>query len=250
MHRYIGQMMMVYFVVDILLLVGTNLLSGHIVHVGRALLAALYGSIFAGCCLLPRFSFMNGTLWQLAGFFATGLICFGGTLTGIRSGLLYGLLHMALNSVLGGRGEGSLLLCACCVFLLCVILLRKQNESLYVPVELSHNGRKMTLIALRDTGNDLRDPVTGKPVLIVDALTAEGLTGLSRVQLESPVETMGTLPGLRLIPYKTVGGSGLLLGLWLQDVKIGSSQGSSLVAFSPEIFSAEGMYQALTGGNV
>ena len=61
---------------------------------------------------------------------------------------------------------------------------------------------------------------------------------------------MGTLPGLRLIPYKTVGGSGLLLGLWLQDVKIGSSQGSSLVAFSPEIFSAEGMYQALTGGNV
>ena len=66
----------------------------------------------------------------------------------------------------------------------------------------------------------------------------------------SRLEAMGVLPGLRLVPYHSVGKSSFLLAIRLQNVKIGSWQGSSLVAFAPEGLSKEGAYQALTGGNV
>ena len=106
----------------------------------------------------------------------------------------------------------------------------------------------MRLTALRDTGNSLRDPITGKPVLIVGADIAEKLTGLSPAALRDPVRTMGSLPGLRLIPYRTVGNTGFLLALRIPSVKIGNRQGSALVAFSPHILGSG--YQALTGGTV
>lgn len=243
MQSYTAQLMILYFVVDILLLFGIKRLHDRVPNIGRTALAALYGSIFAAVCLMPRFSFLNTFFWQLCGFAATGLMAFGTTPMGISGSMLYVLLHVVMQN----RGRGAMLM-ACGGFLIWVFFFRKNGGALYIPVELNHNGRKLSVMALRDTGNCLRDPITGKPVLIIDAATAEGLTGLSRLQLGNPIETMGTIPGLRLIPYKTVGGSGFLLALRLQNVKIGSWQGSRLVAFSPEIFNFEGMYQALTGG--
>ena len=235
--------LILYFLVDILLLFGINYLLGEPPLTGRILLSALYDSICAACSLLPGLSFLRGAFLHILVSALVGLTAFGFSSSGVRKSLIFLLLHIALQN----KGEGILLI-ACGVIIICLFFLRKEAGELYVPVELCHNGRKLSLTALRDTGNCLRDPVTGKPVLIVDATIAEGLTGLSHLQLRSPMETMGTLPGLRLIPYKTVGGTGLLLALRLQNVKIGSWQGSSLVAFSPEIFSMEGMYQALTGG--
>ena len=109
----------------------------------------------------------------------------------------------------------------------------------------------MRLTALQDTGNTLRDPITGKNVLVVGADVAGELMGLTREQLCSPVESMGALPGLLLIPYSSVGSSsGFMLAIRLQNVKIGTWQGSTLVAFAPDIFRSEGAYQALTGGAV
>ena len=241
------QVMLIRFFVDILLLLGVKRLSNFPSNIRRVPLAALYGSIFAGCSMLTAMAFLNQPLWQVFGLAATGMLSFGVTVSALRVDLVYVLLHLALSSVTKSSG-GNLV--ACCVFSFCVLVLQKEKSGLYVPVEINHNGRKLSLTALRDTGNCLRDPITGKPVLIVDALTAKGLTGLSGQQLGNPIDTVGAIPGLRLIPYKTVGGTGLLLALRLQDVKIGSWQGSSLVAFSPETFSVEGMYQALTGGNV
>ena len=85
--------------------------------------------------------------------------------------------------------------------------------------------------------------------MIVGPKAAGKLTGLTQSQLEHPVETMGTIPGLRLIPYQTVGQSnGLLLGLKLPNSKIGSWRGSSLVAFAPQGLGENQAYQALTGG--
>ena len=244
MRTYLAELMTLYFLVDILLLLGIKRLREQPLMLLRTVLAALYGGIFAACCLIPGFSFLNGFLWKLVSFGVSGLVAFGLTRAGISCSLLYMLFHIGMQN----RNIGSLLI-VCGGFLVWMFLFQRDG-ALYVPVELTHNGRKVSLTALRDTGNCLRDPITGRPVLIVDAAAAEGLTGLSRFQLGNPVDTMGSLPGLRLIPYKTVGGSGFLLALRLQNVKIGSWQGSSLVAFSPEIFNFEGMYQALTGGIV
>ena len=77
---------------------------------------------------------------------------------------------------------------------------------------------------------------------------AQMLTGLTLTALQDPVGSIGTIPGLRLIPYQTVGNTGMMLAINISNAKIGNRRGNTLVAFSPQIFN--GHYQALTGGMV
>ena len=97
----------------------------------------------------------------------------------------------------------------------------------------------------------LQDPVTGQSVLIVNGQIAEMLLGLNRSQLCAPVETVasGVIPGLRLVPYRSVGqANGMMVALKMQDVVIGKWKGSRLVAFAPEEIGKGQVYRMLTGG--
>ena len=118
-----------------------------------------------------------------------------------------------------------------------------------MTVLLRRGEQLRTILALRDTGNSLRDPITGESVLIIGPEAARQLTGLSSAQLRDPVSAIGSLPGLRLLPYRAVGKEGgMLLALRLQKVMIGSWQGTKTVAFAPEGLGENSEYQALTGG--
>lgn len=253
MTVYLDVVMGLNFLVDFLLLLGTNRLCGYPFAPGKAALAAALGGIYGGICLLPGFHFLGNTLWRIVFFALMSITAFGLTKSAVRRGVTFVLLSMALGGValgFGGRNMASLVAAAGLILLLCVIGFRDVlGSAAYVPVELRYQDKKLTLTALRDTGNTLRDPVTGKPVLVVGADVAKLLTGLSRQQLEKPVESVSALPGLRLIPYRTVGKEcGMLLAVKMPQVKIGSWQGSGLVAFAPEGLSLGGEYQALTGG--
>ena len=79
----------------------------------------------------------------------------------------------------------------------------------------------------------------------------EKLFGLTAQQLSSPAETLaaGLAPGMRLIPYRTVGRQGaMMLAARLRDAKVGSWRGNVLVAFAPECFGKADSYQMLVGG--
>ena len=123
----------------------------------------------------------------------------------------------------------------------------------FVPVTLTYQGKTASFTALRDTGNSLRDPITGEPVLVVAGEIGEALTGLTRKQLSSPLETMAArpLPGLRLIPYHAVGSSGgMLLAMRFPGAVVGKKEQTVLAAFAAEGLNYTGMYQALTGGAI
>ena len=241
------------FFVHWLLLMGTNRLCGHGLSPGRTALGGLLGAIYAGACLLPETGFLGNLLWRVTALGLMALLAFGMYPGSIRRAVVFVLLSMALNGIVYFLGSGNVWSVAAgggIVSLLCILGFRgKIGSAPYVPVELTYKGKSLKLTALQDTGNCLCDPVTGSPVLVVDKDTAVLLTGLSPDQLRKPVETMGTIPGLRLIPYRSVGTeNGLMLGLRLQEVKIGSWKGSRVVAFAPGSLSMEGEYQALTGG--
>lgn len=250
---YIDLLVVLNFAVDFLLLLGTNRLAGYPPSPGRAALAAAFGGVYGGVCMLPGFRFLGNTLWRLVSLTLIAMIAFGFRRSALRRGILFTLLSMALGGIalgLGGGGFWALVAAAGFLCILCAVGFRgKVGGSAYVPVELCYAGKRLRLTALRDTGNTLRDPVTGQQVLVVGAEVAQKLTGLTRQQLEKPVESMGSMPGLRLIPYRAVGQpGGMLLALRIPEVKIGSWKGSSLVAFAPEGIGSEGEYQALTGG--
>lgn len=240
--------------VNFLLLLCADQLTGHLTVFGRTVAAALFGGLYAGCCVIPGFYFLGNILWRMVHFGFISVIAYGISAGTFRRGLTFTFLSLALGGAMVGIGNGGAtgaVAVAALLLILSYFGFRGQTDRVsYVPVELVFREKQVKLTALQDTGNTLRDPITGRSVLVVGADAAQKLTGLTKEQLQNPVETMGAIPGLQLIPYRSVGNRGFLLALRLQNVRIGKWQGSSLVAFAPEGLGSEGVYQALTGGNV
>lgn len=249
MPLYLDLLMLLNFFVDFLLLIGTNRLSGYPLGVKKALLAAALGGIYGGVCMLPGFHFLAGTLWRIVMLALIAGIAFGFCRESIRRGILFVLLSMALGGVAMGLGSGSfagLILSAAAVCAMCLLGFRGAvGATEYVPVEIG----SLRITALRDTGNTLTDPLTGQQILVVSSGIGKQLLGLTLDDLMHPVETMGKIAGLRLIPYHAVGQSGgMLLARRFDDVKIGHRRGSCLVAFAPNELGQGKPYEALTGG--
>lgn len=249
---YIDLVMLLNFLVDFFLLVAVNRLSGYPPGYGRAAVSAALGGIYGGIALLPGMGFLSGFLWRLVFLVLMVWLAFGWQRSAFHRGVMFVLLSMALCGVVMGLEKGgTLAVIAAAVFVGLLAFLSFSSSGRgqrFVPVQLRHDGKCVRIVALRDTGNGLRDPLTGQSVLVVGAQTAQALTGLTREQLRTPAESIERVPGLRLIPYRTVGrSSGVLLALRIQEVRIGRWKGSSLVAFSPDGLEEE-EYQALTGG--
>lgn len=255
MRIYTDAVILLKFLVDFLLLAGANRLCGYPPGWKRAAAAATLGAIYAGACLIPGFYFLGNMIWHIVAVLLMSWIAYGFHKSGLRRGVVYMLLSMALTGISQVIGQGtvwSLLAAAGVLLLMCAVGFQSRiGQTGYIPVELFYGEMHLTLTALHDTGNTLLDPVTGKPVLVICAKTAQKLTGLTEKQLNDPLTVMKKppLPGLRLVPYRSVGQPcGLLLALRLPQVKIGSWTGSTLVAFAPDSLCADGTYQALTGG--
>ena len=253
MTVYVDVLMLLNFCVDLCLLLGTNRLSGHPPDVGRAALAAGVGAAYAGACLLPGFAFLGSFLWRLVSWGIISAIAFGMTQSGLRRGVLFLLLSMALGGIalcLDKGGFWALVLAAAGVCFLCLVGFRGRAGQQYVPVDVLYDGRAVSLMALVDTGNTLRDPVTGCPVLVVEAASAKKLLSFAEGELEHPLETMLARKhqNLRLIPYTAVGQpGGFLLAIRPDCVKINGKTMDHLVAFTPQNL-GHGQYQALAGG--
>ena len=255
MAVYLDLVVLLNFLVDFLLLLGTNRLAGFPAGPGRAAAAAALGGVYGGACLLPGFRFLGNVLWRIVSLGLMGTIAFGLDRSTLRRCVLFVLLSMALGGIALGLGSGSflsLLAAAAAVTVLCLVGFQgKAEPKRYIPVVLEHAGRSVRLLALHDTGNTLRDPLTGEPVLVVGARVARELAGLSAEELQDPVGSLSKHPGLRLIPYRAVGKSGgMLMAMRIPRASLGGRERSILVAFAPEGLGEAGEFEALIGGEV
>jgi hypothetical protein len=94
---------------------------------------------------------------------------------------------MAMGGIALSLGRGdvlSLILCAALCLLLSLVSFGGQvGGREYVPLKIVYEGKSASLIALKDTGNTLRDPVSGERVLVISPEIAGRLTGLTLKQL-------------------------------------------------------------------
>lgn len=106
------------------------------------------------------------------------------------------------------------------VQLICRITGRRKAEKLFVDVKIEHRGKVSELRGKLDTGCTLVEPFSGSPVIICSkkALGEIELESISikvkaavggEYAVASSSETFGT-GGVRVIPYKTISGQGLL----------------------------------------
>ena len=249
MNLYVLTVGGLNFAVNFLLLAGTNRICGYPADGKRSCAGAVLSGAYAGWCLIPGFCFLGNGLWHTVFLLLVSLLAFGMDKDALRRSAVYLLLNLILTGVaLDQKSAAVSLLGAAGLVVICLIGVSGRGGG-FVPVELSYEGKTLYLTALRDSGNTLTDPITGSPVLVVGAEVAGQLAGLTPAQLKNPVESMTAIPGLRLIPYRTVGSTGsMLLGMRLKQIRIGKWKGSGLVAFAPERLCETGRYQALTGG--
>ncbi len=250
---YLDGWMGLNFLVDWMLLLGVNRLAGYPPGPGRTAAAAAVGGGYAGMCLVPEFAFLAGTVWRWLSLGVMSMAAFGLSRSAVQRGLLFVLLSMALGGLAICANSScvpGLIGCAGALMLLCQTGFRGNVlHRRLLPVEIVHNGREVKFCALCDTGNTLRDPMTGEPVLVAAPEIAQVLLNLGKEELQNPAQTLQNHPQLhlRLMSYGTVGNSGLMLAVRCEKVTIDAKQRGTLVAFSPAEF-GNGEYQALTGG--
>ena len=181
-----------------------------------------------------------------------GLVLAAASLGGIpvlsREGRVF---YRIPGPVLIALAAGTDLLCRLCLRRFAV---HRGPELVRLCLELAD--RQVRCTALRDNGNTLRDPVSGRAVMVADWHLARrllGLPDLTRERFASPWALMEALhrraPELRtrLIPYGAVGtDSGLLLAVRLDRARInGRPAATRLLAFSPTDLSGGGSYEAV-----
>ena len=251
---YLDLVVLLNFLVDFLLLMGTNRLCGYPIRPGRAAAGALLGGIYAGGCAMPGFFFLGSLPWRLVSLALISVIAFGFDRSCLRRGILFVFLCMALGGIAMGMGSAQFSeigAAAAAVLIMCFVGFRGRATRSYATVTLVHGGKKRLLTALRDTGNGLKDPITGESVLILGADAAYELLQLPAEALQDPISAVErrTVPGLRLIPYRSVGNPcGMLLAIRLEEVWVGKERVGGLVAFAPEPIGRGEGYQALAGG--
>ena len=243
---YLDAFIGLNFLVDLCLLLGVNRLAGHPPGLKRAAAAAALGGGYAGACLVPGLQFLADGLWRAVSLALMGWTAFGADRSGWNRSVLFVLLSMALGGLAVSMDTGGweLALCAPALGVLCRIGLRSRGRQL-VPVTVTYAGKTVRALALRDTGNCLLDPITGESVTVLSPELGERL-GIDPAVLRDPARAV--MPGIRLIPARTVGGGGLLAAVRCQAVTIDGRAGGTIVAFAREQF-GNGDYQALTGGS-
>jgi len=177
-------------------------------------------------------------------------------LGGITIGLMYflGIWGLTQNSTvyMGGLGYFYILLgCTLTYFIFTqfshFIKGRLVKERTYADVKISMDGKETTVVGMVDTGNFLKDPLTGKPVLIISAKAAEKILPSDFVEeavrpgdgsiISELLMKSSYANRVRLIPYQSIGREkGFLIGIRPDSIRIGlhNSTGQDQTLISSE----------------
>jgi len=282
---YIDSVLILNTIMDYFLLLGTASLAGIPIHRKRYLLTALLGGVYAAAGFLPGMEFLTEAAVKLAAGILFSLIAFGGEekllrltvlLFAVSSGLAGCVLGMGLlvgnripvvNGVFYTNVDATLLLIsAAAVYLLLKVMFRASArhgvQGVLLPIRICVHGQRETLTALWDSGNGLREPSDGRPVLVVAPGALHAILSkpvkmlLTKENLNRPTELLKrlcqTAPELKahLIPYRSVGtAGGMLVAIRTEWAEIGGMRYPGLfVALSPTEL-GDG-YTALWGGQV
>ncbi len=137
--------------------------------------------------------------------------------------------------------------------------LRIHKQSIY-NVTLCINGKTKAVRALNDTGNSLRDPLSGRPVSILEAGVVNELLSEQEQQMLSSMShfqamaetsaAAGTGLKMHFIPYRSVGKKdGMMPGIFLEKMYVGGTDGyvieNPVIAVCQEPLASDEHYQMI-----
>ena len=280
---YLDSVFLLNGAMDYLLLLLTARLAGIPLRRRRYLWAALAGGVYAAAVFWPGLGFLAETPVKIAAGVLMAVAAFGGEQRLARLTLLLFAVSCGMAGCVLGLGllAGEvipvqrgifytdvnlrvLLLSAAAAYGVLTLVFRSAArhglQGRLLRVRVCIGGAETELTALWDSGNGLREPETGRPVLVAAPETLAGILPeevsrlLTAWKLKAPAELveplMEAVPALRprLLPYRAVGTEGgLLLTLQTDWLEIGGKRYlRGRVALSPTELGVG--YGALWGG--
>lgn len=271
---YVDSYAVLNLLIDYFLLLGTGQITHAIIHRKRLWLASAFGCLYSifslpGIFSLPRE--ITGVLSSLPFMLAIGclmiLISFGRRFFlrrlisfFILSAALCGLFQLFFRS---RQLHLPLLILLSALFALLLYYgfsgRAARSRRRFCQIELQLSGQKVLFQALEDTGNHLRDPLTGRPVFVVEWNSLKTLfpfevrytiTQNSFRQPEHILTLLNTAMPHRffLLPFRSVGAQhGLLVAFRPDSASLnGTVLENITVAISGDPIGGDAEYTALT----
>jgi stage II sporulation protein GA (sporulation sigma-E factor processing peptidase) len=260
---YIDSLFILNLTVNYLLTLATARICALKTRRLRFLLAALFGALFAVLSVLPNVpEFVNSLPVRLAAGVLLALIAFGSERGfGKHVIVMFGLAacFAGASMVVGKISLKTLLLAVGVSYALLTAALRfaaakHKTDGGVKTLTLTLNGKTVYLTVLSDTGNSLRDPISGAPLPVVNLTDVQGLfTAETCKILASPfsapekLSLLGTKlgTGFNLVPYRAVGVDSNLLLTFRADIVLLNAEPAPTVwlALSPTLISGyNGIY--------
>lgn len=237
---YVDLLFVINFFVTFFLLLITSKISKKDYSVLRFILASALGGLYsliilvddmnellqlgtkiAACLLIVfaafKFTRLKNYCFTVLLFLAANFIVLGVV---VGAYFLFGSERITIhNSVIyfdiGARG---IIISAFCAYVISCVAVRLYNrrlssEELFTLV-IENNGSSVTMFALSDTGNKLREPFSDSPVIVADESLCRPLVDEKRV---------------RAIPASTVNGGGILMAFKPDKIILKSSKGREVI---------------------
>lgn len=272
---YADDMFVLNLIIDYFILLATAKLCALPLQRKRFALSAAFGALYAMLLLWPRFQVLATPAAKL------GL---GALMTVIAYGVGPGILKpyfvfLVVSAAFGGAvyaasllagvdpGDGlfaplsmrvlilSFAACYCALTFYFRHFSKRAARETHI-IEVKFADKTAFFSALTDTGNELYDPVSGLPVMVIGKREAQKLLPpvLSNALAESPVAFMEALPlfsplqtRFRLVPYAAIGQRAALLPVFRPDsLKIdGKPAHDLLVGLAPNEICGTGDFSAV-----
>ena len=264
---YADSFFAINLIADYLLLLAAARVSGAVLHRWRIFFAAVLGAAWALASVVPQWGMLTQPaakialgvgicliaygherrFWRCCGMFFAISALFGGAVwgTGMLAGIdAYGQAYVPVSF-------RTLAL----AFALCyaAVTLFMRRGAVKAPrrtslLSVTLPSGRVTLRALVDTGNVLSDPISGRPAAVCEASAlSKALGPACELEPIGALEALSSLPGLAgrvtLLPYSSVGHSGMLAAIRPERVEVDGEAADMLIALTNQ--KLDGGYEAV-----
>ncbi len=264
---YADSFFAINLIADYLLLLAAARVSGAVLHRWRIFFAAVLGAAWALASVVPKWGMFTQPaakialgvgmcliaygherrFWRCCGMFFAISALFGGAVwgTGMLAGIdAYGQAYVPVSF-------RTLALAFALCYAAVTLFMRRgavkaPRRTALLSVTLP-SGR-VTLRALVDTGNVLSDPISGRPAAVCEAsVLSKALGPACELEPIGALEALSSLPGLAgrvtLLPYSSVGHSGMLAAIRPERVEVDGEAADMLIALTSQ--KLDGGYEAV-----
>ena len=271
---YADEMFLLNLIINYFILLATAKLCALPLKRVRFALSAAFGALYSVLLLFPMFRILASPVLKIVLGFVMTLMAFG-----VDKIFKPFLAFLAVSAAFGGTVYAASLLAgqniddglyinasmrvlllsfAACYFVLTIVFKRfgKRRARKIHQVKLSLCGKSVEFKALRDTGNELYDPLSGQPVMVIDVnetgrLLPEHLFAALKAGVPDFISTVSGedeyFKRFRLVPYSAVGVKMALLPVFRPDeLQVdGQEDKNTLVGLCPNVLSGNSEYSAV-----